>query len=317
MAAELTVVIVNWNGGELLRRCIRSLAEAPPSVTYEIVVVDNASEDDSVTWLRSDEVGALLGGAALRVIENAENVGFGTANNQAIAGSHAPLLFLLNPDTEVSPGAIDTLTTTLQSDARIGACGPRLLYADGSLQPSVWCNPPTPWEMVISGAGLWRLIPRRIRGEWLLGRHWDHARRRVVPMLFAAAVVVKRSVFEAVGGFDERLYMYAEDNEWCLRVTRAGWQLMFEPAAAVVHHGSHFSLRRWGSREKLRVQLESSLRFQRFSLSRRHRVANLAAGCFVMALQRWGRRLRRKPTDDVALCLEMYLADLKRTLREH
>jgi GT2 family glycosyltransferase len=111
--------------------------------------------------------------------------------------------------------------------------------------------------------------------------------------------------------------MYAEDNEWCLRVTRAGWRLVFEPAAAVVHHGSHFSLRRWGSREKLRRQLESALRFQRLSLSRRHRIANLAAGCLVMTLHGWRGRLGRQPTGDVALCREMYLADLKRTLREH
>jgi hypothetical protein len=92
---------------------------------------------------------------------------------------------------------------------------------------------------------------------------------------------------------------------------------VFEPAARVVHHGSQFSLRRWGSREKLRVQLDSYFHFQRVSLSRRHRIANLLAGCFVAALQCVWRRLRGRSADDVALILEMYLADLKRTVREN
>jgi GT2 family glycosyltransferase len=313
---ELSIIIVNWNGGELLRRCITRIAQAPPSLAYEIVVVDNASSDESVSWLRSDDVAASLAPATLHVIENSENVGFGRANNQAIASSHGSLVFLLNADTEVLPGAMDTLIATLRGDAHIAACGPRLLNTDGSLQPSAWRNPPTPWEIVIAGVGLWRLIPRRARGELLLGRHWDHARRRAVPMLFGAALLAKRAVFSELGGLDERFHMYGEDNEWCLRVTRAGWQVVFEPAASVVHHGSQFSLRRWGDRERLRVQLDSYFRFQRVCLSRRHRVGNLLAGCFVMAAHWVWRRLRRQPVDEAALILEMSLADLKRTVRE-
>jgi GT2 family glycosyltransferase len=234
---------------------------------------------------------------------------------QSIAAQQ--LLFLLNADTEVLPGAVDMVTATLRAGEHIGACGPRLLNADGSLQPSVWRNPSTPWEIIIAGVGLWRLIPRRTRGELLLGRHWDHASRRTVPMLFGAAILAKRAVFSEVGGFDERFHMYGEDHEWCLRVTRAGWQIVFEPSARVVHHGSQFSLRRWGSRERLGVQLDSYFRFQRLALSRRHRIGNLLAVCFVTALHWVWRRLRGQSTDDVALTLTMHLADLKRSGPEH
>ncbi len=316
MVAELTIVVVNWNGGELLRRCLRSIAAAPPSVACEVVVVDNASTDGSVAWLASDEAAALTTAAPLRVIRNADNVGFGRANNQAIGATDAPLVMLLNPDTEVRPRALDALIAAVRSDARIAACGPRLVNPDGSLQPSVWPNPPTPWATVVSGLGVWRLIPRRPRGEWLLGRHWDHARRRTVPLLFGAAVLVRRAVFESVGGFDERFHMYAEDNEWCLRVRRAGWSLMFEPAAEIVHHGSHFSLQRWGRHDKLRVQLASDLEFQRLCLPRHHRLANLAAGCLVAGVHTGWRRLRRQSTDDVGLVLDTYWAHLKRAARD-
>jgi GT2 family glycosyltransferase len=312
MAAELSIVIVNWNGGRLLRRCIESIAQSPPSVAYEIVVVDNASSDGSVGWLGSDDPKAALAGATLRVIANRENVGYGRANNQAIAESQASLVLLLNADTEVRPGALDTLVATLGAHPRAAACGPRLLNTDGSLQPSVWPNPPTPWEIIVAGLGLWRLVPPRARGEWLLGRHWDHARRRIVPGLFGAALLVRRPVFSRVGGFDERFHMYGEDDEWCLRVRRAGWRLLFEPSAVVVHHGGRFSERRWGSGERRRVQLESYFRFQRLCLSHPHRVANLLAGALVAALH-WGwRRLRGRPAGDAGLTLAMSLAELKR-----
>jgi N-acetylglucosaminyl-diphospho-decaprenol L-rhamnosyltransferase len=316
MAAELSIIIVNWNGGELLRSCLRSIAQAPPAVAYDIVVVDNASADESVAWLHSAEVAALLPGIAVHVIENAENAGFSKANNQAIAYSQAPMLFLLNPDTEVTTGAIDTLIACLHSNERIGACGPRLLNIDGSLQHSVWRNPPTAWEIIVSGVGIWRLIPRNLRGKLLLGGHWDHATRRAVPMLFGAAVLARRAMIDQVGGLDERFHMYGEDDEWCLRITRAGWLLMFEPAAAVVHHGGQFSLLRWDSREKLRVKLNSSFDFQRRCLSRRQVIANLLAGCSVMTVQRLWRKLRRRPAQDVIITQKMYWLALKRAVKE-
>jgi glycosyltransferase involved in cell wall biosynthesis len=165
MAVGLSIIIVNWNGGELLKQCLASVAEWPPSCPYEIIIVDNASSDESVSWIKSSEAQSLFRANKLDLIENRENVGFSKANNQGIARSAAPLLLLLNPDTKVRPGAIDRLCATLRSDARIGACGPRLLNSDGSLQHSVWRNPPTPWEIIVSGAGLWRLMPKKLRGE--------------------------------------------------------------------------------------------------------------------------------------------------------
>ena len=316
MSPELSIIIVNWNGGELLRSCLRSIAQSPPSVAYDIVVVDNASSDDSVAWLRSSAVSDLLPGIGVYIIENADNAGFSKANNQGIAHSQAPLLFLLNPDTELTPRAIDTLIACLNSGERIGACGPRLLNTDGSLQHSVWRNPPTAWEIIVTGLGIWRLIPSRLRGELLLGGHWDHATRRTVPMLFGAAILARRAMIDEVGGLDEQFHMYGEDDEWCLRITRAGWLLMFEPGADVIHHGGQLSAKRWNSSEKLRVRLNSSFDFQRRCLSRGQVVANLLAGFGVMTAQRLWRKLRRLPEQEVTISQEMHWAELKRAVKQ-
>jgi GT2 family glycosyltransferase len=156
-----------------------------------------------------------------------------------------------------------------------------------------------------------------MRGELLLGGHWDHGRRRVVPMLSGAALMVKREVFDAVGGLDERFHMYGEDHEWCLRVVRAGWQLVFEPSAKVIHHRGQSSAKRWDSEGKLRTQLNAYFHFQHYCLSRAHVISNLLAGCLVWGLQLGWRKLRGREADEAKLILELHTADLKRVLRNN
>ena len=317
VSSTVSFVIVNWNGGELLKRCLGSIAGYRPAVDCQVVVVDNASTDGSGEWLQSAEARGLLAPIELRVIKNHDNCGFGRGNNQAFAQTQSPLLFLLNADAELTAGACDQLIETLRSDKRIGACGPRLLNSDGSLQPSVWHNPPSPWEIIISGLGLWRLIPGWMRGKLLLGGHWDHASRQIVPVIFGAAMLIKREVLEDVGGFDERFHMYGEDYEWCLRIRRAGWQIVFEPAAKIIHHGAQFSLQRWTSLEKIRVQLDAGFKYHRICLSRRQSVANLAANCIVSFAQKSWCRLRGRPADTAQTVWKLHVAQLKRTLKRH
>ena len=313
MNPQLSFIIVNWNGGELLKRCIASIENYRPSIPCEIVVVDNASTDGSPAWLRSSVNGQTPDGIPLRLVENDVNAGFGKGNNQAFALTKSDYLFLLNADAELTPGACDTLLKTIVSDEQIGACGPRLLNSDGSLQPSVWRNPPTASEILLSGLGVWRLIPGRLRGDLLLGGHWDHATRRTVPMILGAAVLVRREVIQKVGGFDERFHMYGEDNEWCLRIARAGWQIVFDPAASVIHHGSQFSLQRWSSLEKLRVQIDAGFNYDRFCLSRRQRMAKLLATCFVSFMQKTWYRFRGRPAEAAKIIWDLHLAELRRT----
>jgi N-acetylglucosaminyl-diphospho-decaprenol L-rhamnosyltransferase len=314
-AADLSVVIVNWNTGDLLRRCVAGIVTADPAVAYEIIVVDNASTDDSLARLRGDAgAGGLILGGRLRIVENAENRGFGAANNQAFALSRSGFVLLLNPDTVTLPGAIESLVAVLRGDPGIAACGPRLINPDGSLQVSVWRNPPTAWEIVLSSMKLYRLLPARIRGELLLGPHWRHDRRRSVRMLSAAALIVRREAIDAVGGFDERFHMYGEDNEWCLRMVRRGWRLVFEPGAVIRHDEAQSSRKRWTRLEKRRLQLESSYAFQRASVPRWHLVANQLAFCVTASMSCWWRRLRGMDASETAIAMRVHGRHLRQAL---
>jgi N-acetylglucosaminyl-diphospho-decaprenol L-rhamnosyltransferase len=314
LRVELSIIIVNWNGGALLRRSVESVITSPPSVEYEVIVVDNASTDDSLRLLNeSDLAVGLAQRDRLRVVVNAENRGFGQANNQAFASTDSSFLLLLNADAEVTRGSIDTLIATVRNGSRAGAAGPKILNADGSLQVSAWRNPPAAWEILLSQLKLYLLLPRRLRGELLLGGHWGHSRERRVPMLSGAAILVRREVIEDVGGFDERFHMYAEDNEWCLRIVRAGWELVFQPAAVVLHLGAQSSLQRWTKLEKLRVQLEANYFFQRSSLPRWRVVSNQLASYVTSSAQYFVRQVRHIEAPEIKLARQIHWEHLKRS----
>ncbi len=316
--SDLSIIIVNWNGGGLLTRCVETIITSAPQVSYEVIVVDNASEDDSLGQLRSSEAGAsLLASGRLQIVNNAENRGFGAANNQAFALTKSPFVFLLNLDTEVQPGTIDTLLHKLKSDPGIGACGPKILNPDGSVQTSVYFNPPRVWHTVMSQLWLYHLLPHRIRGELLLGWHWDHNRERSVPMLGGAAILAKREMIDKVGGFDERFHMYAEDNEWCWRITKSDWRLMFVPKAVVLHHGATSSKKRWSSNDQLRVKLRAGFNFEHLALPRWRLAANQLANYLVVSLQITGRKLFGIKQPDLQVIKEMHREHLKRSLRNH
>jgi GT2 family glycosyltransferase len=316
LAVELSIIFVNWNAGALLSQAVDTIVAYHPSVEYEIVVVDNASTDDSIARLRSGTRGKTLEQLGrLRIIQNDQNRGFGAANNQAFKATNSPLVLVLNPDTQVTAGSIDRLIETVRSDSRVGAAGPRILNPDGSLQISVWRNPPAAWEIFLSSLKLYLMLPRRFRGELLLGGHWEHNHKRTVPMLGGAAILVRREVIETVGGFDERYHMYGEDHDWCLRITQAGWLLTFQPEATVFHQGGWSSHQRWTNLEKIRVQLEAHYLFQKNALSRGRLMSNMFAYWLTESVQHTWRRLRRVDAPDVELIAKVYWDHLKRSLR--
>ncbi|HEU4712385.1 MAG TPA: glycosyltransferase family 2 protein [Pyrinomonadaceae bacterium] len=318
MTYELSIIIVNWNGGSLLRRCVETIVSSQPETTYEILIVDNASQDDSLDQLRAGEVLApLLANQQLRILNNSENRGFGAANNQGFALTHSPFVFLLNLDTEVRPGTIDTLLRTIKSDPSIGVCGPKILNSDGTLQISAFFNPPRVWHTVLSQLKLYMLLPRGIRGELLLGRHWDHNRRRSVPMLSGAAMLARREMIDQVGGFNERFHMYSEDTEWCWRITQANWKLVFVPEAVLLHHGAQSSMKRWSSLERLRVRLEAGYNFEHTALPRWRVAANQLTNYLVVSAQIAGRKLLGVRHPELYQVREIHREHLKRSLSDN
>jgi GT2 family glycosyltransferase len=224
------------------------------------VVVDNASGDGSAAVVCQRFPWVTL-------IENRENVGFARANNQGIALAHGRYLLLLNPDTDVRPGALDALVDFMNAHGRAAACGARLLNGDGSLQAS--CHP-----MLTPGREFWRLLfLERFwpRATYPMHR-WDTVTPHRVEVIKGACLLVRREALDQVGVLDETFYIYTEEVDLCYRLAGAGWELWYVPAAEVVHYGEASSKQ---VREEMYLQLyRSKLQFYRkFGGERRARLA--------------------------------------------
>lgn len=224
----LSIAIVSWNTRDQLAKCLRSIeqnfgagADLPP----ETIVVDNGSEDGSADLVRK-------GFRWVRLIDNRENVGFARACNQAIRHAKDRYVLLLNSDTEVLPGALDALTRFMEAHPRAGACGPRLLNDDGTLQPS--CHP-----MLTPAREFWRLLflDRVVRKATYPMHAWDVEAPRRVEAINGACLMLRRSSLDTVGLLDEDYFLYTEEVDLCLRLADADWELWWVPQARVVHQG--------------------------------------------------------------------------------
>jgi hypothetical protein len=222
---QLDTIVVSWRSRELLRGCLRSLVGQPE--VAEIVVVDNASGDGTAEMVRAEF-------PAARLIANDRNLGFAAGNNQAIRATGAPFVLLLNPDTEVQPGALQALLDVFSEDARIAAVAPQLVLPDRSVQLS--CRGfPEPGPLFHEAAGLARLFPKSESLSRYRMRFWDHSSRRDVDQPMASALALRRQALDEVGLFDEHFPLYFNDADLCYRLKRAGWRIVFEPRARVKH----------------------------------------------------------------------------------
>jgi len=224
---EVSVVIVNWNAGTALAGCLRSLAEHPPSVPYEVILVDNGSTDGSAAAAgRADPT--------LRVIANPVNRGLPAANNQGIVAARAETILLSNPDVVYGRGAVDALLAALRRHPRAAIVVPRLSYQDGSLHTSVGDLP------TLRQAFAGRQHQRRAAGSGPSGFWWDgwaHDEERRVGRGHEAAYLVTRRAIEEVGLQDERYFLDWEGMDWTARLADAGWEVWFTPTAEVTHLG--------------------------------------------------------------------------------
>ena len=234
---DVSICIVNWNAADYLRSCLRSIVEQPWQSTWEIILVDNGSTDDSVAMVRQD-----FPQVSARLIVNPANLGFAAATNQALAAAQGRYLLLLNNDTVVQPGAIDHLVAFADVHCTAGLVGCRLLNPDGSLQPS--CRSfPSLWIMLCRALYLDKLLPdNRWTGANYLS-YWPHDTVRTVDVASGCCLLMRRAVLEQIGPLDERFFFYFEETDWCRRAWQAGWKVYFTPEAQVVHFGGRSSSR--------------------------------------------------------------------------
>jgi GT2 family glycosyltransferase len=212
---DVSIIIVSYNARVDLERCLESLHAAPPAAAHDIVVVDNGSTDGSVA--------AVQRWTGVRLVDAGSNVGFARANNIGIRASRGAALLLLNSDTIVPAGAVDRLLAELTSDAAVAVVGPRLVDGSGRAELSFgpMIGPLNEWRQKRLGQSdrIEPLTRQRQYPDWVSG----------------ACLLVRRADAEAVGGLDERFFMYTEDVDLCAAIRARGRRILFAPEIEVVH----------------------------------------------------------------------------------
>jgi len=234
---DLSISIVNYNARDYLDRCIQSIKNTVKDHSYEIIVVDNASDDSSVQLISKKY-------PEITIIQNDANLGFIKANNIGLKRSKGKYVMSLNNDTVVLPGAVDKLIEFLDKNHDAGAVGPKLLNSDGSIQLQARRGFPSPLNSFFYFSGLSKLFPKnKAIGAYLL-TYLDDKTVTEVDSLCGAAMMVRREVIGEVGLMDESYFMYGDDIDWCYRIKQAGWKVYYLPEAEVIHYGGRGGSRR-------------------------------------------------------------------------
>jgi N-acetylglucosaminyl-diphospho-decaprenol L-rhamnosyltransferase len=281
--ARWAAVVVNYESGPLLTACVRSLLADTSAGEPELLVVDNGSRDGSVAALTREL-------PSVRVLETEKNLGYAGGVNRGVAATRAPVVAVLNSDIEVAPGTAAALLARLDAEPDLAAVGPAIKNPDGSRYPSARIVP-SPGDAV-GHALLGVLRPSNPFTRRYRQLDADPARPRDVDWLSGAAVWLRRSALQSVGGWDEHYFMYGEDIDLGWRLRRLGWRVAYEPGGAVMH-----------------VQAVSTDRHPYRMIIRHHRSA------YRFAAKRWQgfQRILLVPTA-VLLCIRAGAAIVARAL---
>jgi hypothetical protein len=256
--ADLSVVIVNWNVRDLLRRCLESIYDPDidpereqamgigdqvvTDLALQVIVVDNASSDGSVKMVQDDF-------PDVRLVANRNNRGFPAANNQGIVTADGRYVLLLNPDTEIVGNALTELVAFADQHRDVGMIGPQLLNPDGSVQSSrrrfptlvtafvesTWFQPAITGLQSHAVAGPLTAPLRRVLEHYYVSDRPDDVTQDV-DWITGAAMLARREAIDDAGLMDESFFMYSEELDWCRRFRQAGWRVVYLPTAQIVHH---------------------------------------------------------------------------------
>jgi GT2 family glycosyltransferase len=227
---DLSFCIVTYRARDLLRDCLLSLAANPPDCTYELIIVDNHSQD---------RIGAMLAAEfpEARFIENPTNLGYTRPMNTAMRAATGRFVIQLNADTLIKPGAFDVLLKFMEDHPAAGICTPKVLNRDGTLQKQCRRSAARPWDVITYFSGLSRLFPK----SPFLGRYLqtflDEDEINPVEAVSGSCMFIRQAVLQQIGYLDEQFFAYQEDADICFRARQAGWQVFYVPQAQIVHFG--------------------------------------------------------------------------------
>jgi len=232
----LSLVIVTYRNAADIGRCLRAVGKAVPRVSMEVIVVDNASGDDTSAVARAAAPEA-------RVIERTLNGGFADGCRAGAAAATGRWLLFLNPDTAIAPDAIGALLGCARGHRSAGIVGGRFVHADGTVDPRSWWGRPSPWSVLCFALGLSSLLPGNRLFDPESPRPWTSqpGQERAVPVVSGAFMLVKRELWDELDGFDPAFFMYAEDADFCLRAAARGYRPMVTARAVCYHEGGKSS----------------------------------------------------------------------------
>lgn len=227
MTVDISAIVVNYNAGIFLRRCVHSLLNCPLAI--EVIVVDNASTDESVATVEGLE--------NVRVIRNSNNAGFAAACNIGLGYSSANYLLFLNPDCTFFPGTLIEILKHMCRDEKVGMAGGLLTHPDGTEQAGGRRAVPTPWRSFVRAFGLSRFSDRwpRLFFDFYLHKQPLPQQPIEVEAISGACMLVKREAVNQVGLWDECYFLHCEDLDWCMRFRQKGWRILFVPSAQISH----------------------------------------------------------------------------------
>lgn len=257
-AVRVSVVIVNWNTRDLVLRLLADLSRSTAGIELELIVVDNHSSDGSIESIRSAFPNVLT-------IAQDDNRGFAGGVNPGVAVASAPFVMLLNSDTRTTPEAIEAIARYMANRPEVGIAGPRVVGPDGCPQESCWRDPSLLWT-AMEVTGLSRLS--MLDFARYAYRHWTHA--HAVDCVSGCALMVRRELFQRLGGLDEAYFMYFEETDLCLRMRREGPEVHYVPHVEVVHE-------RGGTAKTVRLRTFLDFRRSQILYHRKHHGALAAA----------------------------------------
>ncbi len=226
---DLSIIIVNYNVKEFLQNLIHSIEKATLNITKEIIVVDNASDDGSNEFIKNNF-------PQIKLIANNKNLGFGKANNLGLKETLGKFILLINPDTIVAEDTLEKMIEFFRKNPEAGLAGCKILNPDGTLQLACRRSFPGPWTSLTKVTGLSSLFPQsKIFARYNL-TYLDENQSYEVDAISGSFMMMRREVYEKVGGFDEQFFMYGEDLDICYRIQKAGFKVFYVHTTQIIHY---------------------------------------------------------------------------------